>query len=119
MNEKNVREKVSGCGFISTLGGIRGGDLCLELSEDLQTVVQECMETGKKGALTLKLSVKRTGARTVEILEDVKLAVPRPSRSATVMFADDGGVLSENDPNQAELALKTVPIEKEKKKEAK
>jgi hypothetical protein len=89
---------------------IRGGEMVEELTEQLAAVVNAVLTTGKKGGLTLKLTVDPAskGDAVVTITDDIKVTIPREKRAGTLMFALPSGSLQRQDPRQAELNLSAV-----------
>lgn len=79
--------------------------------EALQRLVAAVLDTGKKGSLTVKVSVAtmdgadNTLVTLVEVKETLPTAAPRPA----VFYADDEGNLTRSDPNQLQFdGLKEV-----------
>ena len=90
---EDIQPLVAASGGILSLCRIRGGDLVMELSEDLENLVQTCMATGKKGHLALKLTVKPTGIGKCRITDDLVAKPPKPDKGDTSMFATPRGQL--------------------------
>lgn len=88
----------------------RRGALHTELSEQLADLVHSCVETGKKGKLTLTIAVAPMKGEegVLTITDDVKVAAPKPDARPAIFFADEHGNLSRNDPRQTELPLRGV-----------
>ena len=98
--------------FTDTLGDIRNGDVVTDLTEALREVVTRVLETGKKGTLTLKLTVtnvSRGAGAALQIDDDITTKIPKPSKGASVLFADADGQLQRNDPRQPRLAEFDTP----------
>lgn len=91
--------------FADILREIRRGDLHDELGSALQEVVAACTATGKKGVLTLKLTVQPDGA-VLLITDDYDGKPPKPERSSSIFYADDSANLVRNDPRQQSLGLR-------------
>ena len=84
------------------------GGLHSELSEALQRVVQAVAETGKKGTLTLVVTVAPMKAPgRVLVSDDVKVKAPE-ERSQSI-FWEHNGNLSRSNPFQEELPVREVP----------
>lgn len=97
--------------IVDTLREIRQGALLDEASEELAEVVKRVSETGKAGALSLKLTVKPAGrgsVRTVVIVDEVTTKLPEPDKEVTVFFPTSEGNLSKQDPAQMNLGLRAV-----------
>ena len=93
------------------LRDIRAGEMVEELTEQLAQVVNAVLATGKKGNLTLKLSVDPAskGDAVVTITDDIKVTIPREKKAGTLMFALPSGTLQRQDPRQTELKLEAAP----------
>lgn len=76
---------------------------CLSEADDaLRQLVKKCVDTGKKGKLTVTFEVRPT-ADTVTIVDDVATKAPKPEQMGSSFFADDEGNLSKNNPRQVEM----------------
>lgn len=92
--------------FAAITQELNKGKTHVELSQELQALVQAVQATGKKGTLTLTVTVipsKMDGG--VELLDTVKTVLPKFDRSATLFYADDDGNLTRHDPRQLELPV--------------
>lgn len=89
--------------FSQTIDALRRGELGTELDVAMSELVMQCRATGKKGALTLTITVKPTKGMHVEIEDDVKLKAPRTEKGTTLMFPTPEGWLTRNDPQQADM----------------
>jgi hypothetical protein len=88
----------------------RSGLLHDELSETLAELVTACVETGKKGTLTLKVDVKPTkDGVTLLLTDDVKTTLPKHDAKPALFFYDEHGNLLRKDPRQMDLDLKELP----------
>jgi hypothetical protein len=97
--------------IVDTLRELRHGAMLDEASEEMAEVVKRVAETGKAGALLIKLTVKPAGrgmVRTVVIEDDVSSKVPEPDKEVTVFFPTADGNLSRQDPAQMNLGLRAV-----------
>lgn len=95
--------------FAQFLQEQRNGVLHSELSEHIAVLVATCVEHGRKGSLTLKLTVapNKDGV-TLTISDDVAIKAPQGDRGAAIFFADEDGNLSRRDPRQPQLPFKPV-----------
>lgn len=92
------------------LRDIRGGLMVEELGETLANVVNAVLATGKKGAVSLKLSIDPAskGDAVVTVTDEIKATIPQEKKMGTLMFALPSGTLQRQDPRQSELDLKSV-----------
>ena len=76
-----------------------------ELSEGLRDLVARVIDTGKKGSITLTVTVAPMKDNTgVLVVSDViKLSLPEHARAASIFWPDQAGNLVRNDPNQASI----------------
>lgn len=87
----------------------RNGLLHDELSGELAELVKQCVETGKKGSLTLKVTVTpNKDDVTLLLTDDVKVTAPKHDAKPALFFYDDDGNLLRKDPRQTELNLRDV-----------
>jgi len=88
---------------IDTLRDLRNGDLLDDLSLDLHEVIAACDDTGKKGQVTITLSVNpdpQTG--TVVITDTIKTKVPEDVK-ATLFHVTTEKNLSLRNPRQPDI----------------
>lgn len=97
--------------FAAFLTEQRNGALHDELSNALADLVAVCVETGKKGTLTLKISVlPQKDEVTMLVTDDVKTAAPKHDAKPALFFPDEHGNLLRSDPRQLDLSnLREVP----------
>lgn len=91
---------------LDTFREIRRGDLVTDLSLELHDLVAAVRGTGKRGTLTLSLTIRPASAGDVNLLmleDDIKVTLPKASKAATVLYATDDNVLQRKDPRQPEL----------------
>ncbi|MET7412476.1 MULTISPECIES: hypothetical protein [Streptomyces] len=89
--------------FAAFLQEQSGGQLHDELSTRLHELIEAVRETGKAGAIALKIDVKPiagTDGRTVTVTDTVTSKVPKTERPKSIFFVDDTGNLSRTDPRQ-------------------
>ena len=107
--------------FADALLELSKGQTHTELSDGLHELIARVRDTGKKGTLTLVITVSRmknATEKTLVVTDDVRLKLPALDRSASVFYADADGNLTRNDPDQLSFetlrevpAPTTVPIE--------
>ncbi len=99
--------------FQKTMLEIANGATVGELNDALQKVVAAVRQTGKRGKLTLDVTVSPAakGATDVLMIEaQVKTRLPEPERGMTIFYATDDNRLVRNDPKQPTLDLRVVDI---------
>ena len=94
--------------FNETLEDLHHGDLSEQLGIDLADVVKAVMETGKKGALILKLDVKRTGLKKCVVDTTIKTSIPRDDLPTQAMFATLDGDLQLDNPDQLNFPFRNA-----------
>lgn len=84
-----------------------------ELSQALHDVTAKVMETGKKGSLTLTISIAlldKDPSNGLVINDEIRTKMPEHDRPASVFYPDRSGNLSRRDPNQMSFEdLATLP----------
>jgi len=83
-----------------------------ELSEALYDLVARVGDTGKKGTLTLTISVEpMKGDESILVVSDeIKLRLPEFPRKPSIFYTDGEGNLCRTNPDQPELSgLREVP----------
>lgn len=95
--------------FAAWLQEQRNGALHAELTEQLTELVKSCTEHGKKGSLTLTVTVKPSDdGYHLFVTDDTKATLPRGERPSALYFSDEDGNLSRRDPRQQELPLRKI-----------
>ena len=99
--------------FADALIELSGGRTHTELSEQLHALIAAVRDTGKKGSLTLTITVSRmknASENTLTVTDDVKAKLPAHDRNVSVFYADADGNLTRRDPNQLVFeSLREVP----------
>lgn len=87
--------------FMATVADLRSGRTQDDLTEQLSALVKAVEETGKKGTLTLTISVAPAAKNSTLLkIDDVVTAkIPAADRAPTLMFVDGEHNLSLSDPN--------------------
>ena len=91
-----------------TLRLLDGGAFLNRSSDELAALVRRVDETGKAGKLTMTLEVKRVTGGAISIVPSVVARVPEPKPDATVLWATVEGNLTQDNPRQQRLELRTV-----------
>ena len=86
--------------FAAFLAEHNNGAAANKASEELHALVAAVRDTGKKGTLTLKISLSAMDDTTLVALVDVVSAPPKHPEKSAVYFATKDGNLSREDPNQ-------------------
>lgn len=93
--------------IIQTLSEQRKGRFAAEATEALAAVVKACRATGKKGSLTIKLTIRPTSTEMM-VTDDVDPNIPKADSAACVFYDTEDGLLSRTDPDQTELPLAQI-----------
>lgn len=109
-DETGVDERPQIKPFAAFLQEQRRGVAHTEISEALAELVQACVQTGKKGTLTLQIAVQpiKDADGTVYITDGVTVKAPRPDARPSMFFTDDHGNVSRQNPRQAELPIRAM-----------
>ena len=85
-----------------------GGSVEAELADQLRELIRVVMLTGRKGSLTLSITVLPLGTDKVSVLPTIQQKAPLPVRESSVFFADPNGNLSRSrrQADLRQLALK-------------
>ena len=95
-----------------TIKALRYGTLDEELGEKLHELVQRVDSSQRMGSLTLSLKVKPGGQGRIEIIDDIKVTMPKEEKGSSIMFVMPSGKISRTDPRQMEIeGLRTVDME--------
>lgn len=96
--------------FTQILHDQRKGKLHEEMTEQLADLVVACVETQKKGSMSLKLTVApgKDGV-TVMLLDEVTVKTPQHDKEAGLYFPNAAGGLGRRHPDQTQLPFTSVP----------
>lgn len=95
--------------FADVLVTLNRGRTHAELSEQLQRLVEAVEDTGRAGSITLQVKVSKSkAAGMLELLDTVKVTLPKHDRAVSLFFADDDHNLVREDPRQPPLPLRDV-----------
>lgn len=99
--------------FADALREMQSGRTHTELSEQLHELIARVRDTGKKGSLTLTITVapvKNASENTLTVSDIVTAKLPAHDRRVSLFYADADGNLTRRDPNQLEFeSLREVP----------
>ncbi|WP_342640914.1 hypothetical protein [Rhodoligotrophos ferricapiens] len=94
--------------FSAILAELDHGRVHDELTEKLADLADAVRDTRKAGTVTLTLTVKPNGERSVEITDSIKAKLPEGDKAKSLFFVDEHGNLSRRDPRQMEMPLRDV-----------
>lgn len=93
--------------IISILSEMQSGAVAIEISQKFAELVRSVVDTGRKGDMTIKLSLKssRTKDGTIEMAIDYDGKVKKPElpMGTSTFFVREDGTLSRSDPRQEAL----------------
>jgi hypothetical protein len=95
--------------FTTTINGLSGGRVETELSMKLKELIEAVRDTGKKGSITLKLTVEQNkkNEKLIEISDEVTAKIPQPRRNASsFVLHEDQLILLED--TQLKLNLRQI-----------
>lgn len=98
--------------FADALLELSGGRTHAELGEQLHDLIAAVRDTGKKGSLTLTITVSRmkNSERVLQVVDDVRSKIPALDREVSVFYTDADGNLTRTDPQQLSFeSLREVP----------
>ena len=88
---------------LETLKELRHGECVTDLTVALLDLVTAVQASGGKGSVTLTVKVQpfsKADSHTLMLTDEIKGKPPKVDRGATILFSDDHGELSRNDPRQ-------------------
>ena len=92
--------------IVRVLGELRGGLVAIDASQKLEDVVRACQASGKKGTITITLTVQPVGSGNVEMNVSAKVAAKAPAdpniEERSIFFAQNGQLVR-HDPRQGQL----------------
>lgn len=94
--------------FAMVLQEMRKGGLHTELGDELAALVLQCQETGKKGSLTITLNVDPGDDGVMVVDDKITVKAPRHDTGKSIFWADEGGNLVRENPNQLGFGLRGV-----------
>ena len=89
-----------------------GGNTHDELGHALHDLVARVLDTGKKGSVTLTVTVAplKDDVEVLIVTDEIKLRLPEHDRKASLFYPDESGNLTRQDPNQLTFdSLREVP----------
>lgn len=100
--------------FTNTLNTMDFGITAEELSNELANVLQAVRDTGRKGTLALKLTIKPESIQTgqISITPDISSNPPQIARERSMLFMTPDNNLQREDPRQKSLEFTAVTSSK-------
>ena len=107
MDESEQRERDRGLDAINTLQRLGAGHLIDEIFANLVATCEDVVATGRKGSVSMSLTVQRAvkdgDPTNIVILEEVKRTPPKGVAKGAVLWAVEGEIF-ERDPKQKPLS---------------
>jgi hypothetical protein len=99
--------------FAHTITGLNNGQTETELSLRLKELVSAVSDTGKKGSLTLKLTVERNkkNAKLIEVTAEVAAKIPMPPPPSAAFLLHAGELIALEDTQMRLPLVDTRQIE--------
>jgi hypothetical protein len=92
------------------LRSLRNGTFLVDVQEALTELTKAVDETGKPGAITIKLTMKKATSIAVALTGEVTLVKPKEQAPESLFFPTPLGHLETQDPRQQTLPLQAVEI---------
>lgn len=86
----------------------RGGLTHDELGDKLQELVAAVTAEGKGGSLTLTIKVSPSATGALDVSDEIKLVLPKETRSHSLFFATPDNNLVREDPRQTKMELRSI-----------
>lgn len=91
---------------LDTLGVLRKGAFAESFQTELRHLVDAVRDTGKKGSITVTLTIEPAGKGeevALSIADKITVKLPSPQTGTTLMYATADGDLSRRDPRQHDV----------------
>jgi hypothetical protein len=97
--------------IISTIVVLNRGNFVIECGRELQELADAIVDTGKKGALVIKLEVAPCGLKDgrvnqFEIRPDVSINKPKHDQGKSIFFLTQDNKLMRDNPDQMQMDYK-------------
>lgn len=96
--------------FADILPELEGGDALNDFSESIERLTERVRETGKPGAVSLKITVAPNGDNSVELSVALAEKLPEGKRPKNIFFVDENNGLRREDPRQSRFELRPVDM---------
>lgn len=93
---------------LEVLGSINNGTLLNDIATQLAELTLAVDQTGKPGALTVEIKLRKATGNTLAAKGKVKVTKPQEPTLETLFFPTPEGNLLTEDPRQQKLPLKAV-----------
>lgn len=93
--------------FSQFLAEFAHGSVNTKATEKLREVVAACIETGRKGAVTIKIDITADG-KLASLRAHVSSKKPEAALPGQVFFTTEAGDLRDEDPRQLKLPTKVI-----------
>lgn len=97
---------------LATLSALARGQLMDQLTEAMMVVAEEVVNTGRKGKVTLNLTIAQAtpGEPSVVVVEEIKRTAPKRDPLGAILFLGDRE-FHRRDPRQQQLDFRVVDDE--------
>lgn len=96
--------------FLSTFADLEKGKAASDISDALTELVAACKDVGKKGELSIKLTLRPGGDDTVRFAVEFNAKTPKRDRKETTFFVTEDNQLTRDNPKQAEIEFNAVIV---------
>jgi hypothetical protein len=103
-------EKSEAIDILGTLVVLNRGNTVVDMSREMQGVIDGVVATGKAGSITLCLKIKPSGIdqetmrpNQVEINPEISSKVPRRNQNKTTFFVTEANTITRDDPAQTKM----------------
>lgn len=96
--------------FTKIFGDLEKGKAASDISDALTELVAACKDVGKKGELSIKLTLRPGGDDTVRFAVEFSSKTPKRDRKETTFFVTEDNQLTRDNPKQAEIEFNAVLV---------
>lgn len=98
--------------FSLVLGELQNGHCVNELSETLESLIEQVRDRNGSAELTLKIKMKpRNGGKQIDVEHTITKKEPKKPTPSTLFYTTEANALQRNDPDQRTLDLREIPKE--------
>ena len=96
--------------FVVALASMDYGNLIPDASGRLSNLVAEVVSTGRKGSLTLTITIAPAkGEKRLKVESELTVKRPKPEKGESLFFGTELGQLLRHDPRQKEMEFGDAP----------